>query len=78
MRIDSSLFDKRHKELVAMKSRRDAARVEATLARVKGAATSDANLIPPIIDAVDAYATLGEVCDVLRSVFGEYRPDASF
>jgi methylmalonyl-CoA mutase N-terminal domain/subunit len=34
--------------------------------------------MPAIIDAVDAYATLGEVCDVLRSVFGEYRPDATF
>jgi methylmalonyl-CoA mutase N-terminal domain/subunit len=78
MRVDSSLFDKRHKELAAMKSRRDAAKVEATLTRVKGAATSEANLMPAIIDAVDAYATLGEVCDVLRSVFGEYRPDASF
>jgi methylmalonyl-CoA mutase N-terminal domain/subunit len=78
MRIDSSLFDKRHRELASMKSQRDGARVAATLAQVKAVATSDANLMPAIIDAVDAYATLGEVCDVLRSVFGEYRPDASF
>ncbi len=77
-RIDSSLFDRRRKEIAAMKGRRDAARVVATLARVKAAAMSDANLMPAIIEAVDAYATLGEVCDVLRSVFGEYRPDASF
>jgi methylmalonyl-CoA mutase N-terminal domain/subunit len=61
-----------------MKSHRDAAKVEAALAQVKVAAVGDANLMPAIIDAVDAYATLGEVCDVLRAVFGEYRPDASF
>jgi methylmalonyl-CoA mutase N-terminal domain/subunit len=78
MHIDSALFEKRHKELAAMKSHRDAAKVEAALAQVKVAAGSDANLMPAIIDAVDAYATLGEVCDVLRSVFGEYRPDATF
>jgi methylmalonyl-CoA mutase N-terminal domain/subunit len=45
---------------------------------VKASAVGDVNLMPAIIDAVDAYATLGEVCDVLRAVFGEYRPDASF
>jgi len=78
MHIDSSLFDKRHRELASMKSQRDEDRVAATLAQVKAVATIDANLMPAIIDAVDAYATLGEVCDVLRSVFGEYRPDASF
>ncbi len=78
MRIDSALYEKRHKELAAMKGRRDATKVEAALAQVKAVAGSDANLMPAIIDAVDAYATLGEVCDVLRSVFGEYQPDASF
>jgi methylmalonyl-CoA mutase N-terminal domain/subunit len=78
MHIDSALYEKRHKELGAMKSRRDTAKVEAALAQVKVVAGSDANLMPAIIDAVDAYATLGEVCDVLRSVFGEYRPDATF
>lgn len=78
MHIDSALYEKRHKELDAMKDRRDAAKVKAALDQVKAVAGSDANLMPAIIDAVDAYATLGEVCDVLRSVFGEYRPDASF
>ncbi len=61
-----------------MKGRRDAAKLEAALAQVKVVAGGTGNLMPAIIDAVDAYATLGEVCDVLRSVFGEYRPDATF
>ena len=34
--------------------------------------------MPPILEAVRAYATLGEVCDVLRGVFGEYRPSVMF
>jgi methylmalonyl-CoA mutase N-terminal domain/subunit len=37
------------------------------------AAQGTGNLMPPILDAVRAYATLGEICDVLRGVFGEYR-----
>ncbi len=78
MRIDSGLFEKRRRELAGLRSRRDNARVAAALADIQTAATNGTNLMPPIIEAVDTYATLGEVCDTLRSVFGEYRPDASF
>jgi len=41
-------------------------------------AKGDANLMPPILEAVRAYATLGEICDVMRGVFGEYRPSVMF
>ncbi|HEY9093904.1 MAG TPA: methylmalonyl-CoA mutase family protein, partial [Candidatus Cryosericum sp.] len=78
MHIDSALYEKRRAELAAMKAGRDSARVQAALARLKETAEGTANLMPAIIEAVDAYATLGEVCDVLRSVFGEYESDASF
>lgn len=78
MRIDSGLFEKRRRELTDLKSKRDNARVAAALTGIGTAATDGTNLMPPIIEAVDTYATLGEVCDTLRSVFGEYRPDASF
>ena len=37
-------------------------------------AAGDANLVRPLIEAVKAYATVGEICSVLRQVFGEYRP----
>ncbi len=78
MHIDSALYEKRRGELAAMKAGRDGAKVQAALARLKQTAEGNANLMPGVIEAVDAYATLGEVCDVLRSVFGEYESDASF
>jgi len=47
--------------------------VAAALAALKSAAAGPDNLLPPILDAVRAYASLGEIAGVLRSVFGEYR-----
>jgi methylmalonyl-CoA mutase N-terminal domain/subunit len=56
---------------------RDAAAVEAALAGLRDAASrpgsSETNLMPHFIRAAEAYATLGEMCGVLRGVFGEYR-----
>jgi len=52
---------------------RDAAAVQAALQRLREAATGHDNLMPLIIDAVHAYASVGEICGVLRDVFGEYR-----
>jgi methylmalonyl-CoA mutase N-terminal domain/subunit len=60
--------------LRAFRRARDPAKVRAILRRVAAVASSDANLVPPILDAVKARATLGEVSDALREVFGEYRP----
>jgi methylmalonyl-CoA mutase N-terminal domain/subunit len=57
-----------------LRARRDQPAVDAALAAVRDAATGDANLLPPMKDALRACATLGEVSDVLREVFGEYRP----
>ncbi|MGZ4109853.1 MAG: methylmalonyl-CoA mutase family protein, partial [Actinomycetota bacterium] len=48
--------------------------VDAALARVGEAARGSDNLLPPMKDALRARATLGEVSDALRTVFGEYRP----
>jgi len=52
---------------------RDNALVEQRLAELRAAATGAANMMPAILDCVRAYATLGEMCDVLREVFGVYR-----
>ncbi|WP_458207166.1 acyl-CoA mutase large subunit family protein [Haladaptatus sp. NG-SE-30] len=57
-----------------VRAERDEERVEETLAALREAAEGDDNLMPCIVDAVKAYATVGEVCDVLRDVFGEYHP----
>ena len=47
--------------------------VSAALQRLRGAAQGDDNLMPYLLEAVQCYATLGEICGVLRDVFGEYR-----
>ncbi len=73
LRVDPIVGEQQAKKLKDLKSRRDNARVEAALAAVKAAAGGEGNLMPPILEAVRAYATLGEICDVLRSVFGEYQ-----
>jgi methylmalonyl-CoA mutase N-terminal domain/subunit len=63
--------------LNAVKDDRDDEAVEATLDALREAAEGDDNLMPYIVDAVKAYATVGEICGVLRDVFGEYQPGAA-
>jgi len=61
--------------LRAVRADRDAARVAGVLARIHAAASDpSAPLMPLFVEAVEAYATLGEVCNALRDVFGEYQP----
>lgn len=55
-----------------MKKERNNEEVERVLKLLKEKAETDENLMPYILDAVKAYATLGEICDVLREVFSEY------
>jgi methylmalonyl-CoA mutase N-terminal domain/subunit len=73
LRVDPAVRDLQVEKLEKLKSRRDGERVEKGLASLKKAAETDAGLMPMILDAVRAYATLGEICDVLRDVFGEYQ-----
>jgi methylmalonyl-CoA mutase N-terminal domain/subunit len=65
-------------ELQARKAGRDAAAVERALADLKAATAGEANLVPLILDAARAEATLGEICGAMRDVFGEYREPAQF
>jgi methylmalonyl-CoA mutase N-terminal domain/subunit len=60
--------------LKRLRAERDAKRVETSLRAVRRAAEGTENLLPPMREALRAYATIGEVCGVLRDVFGEYRP----
>jgi methylmalonyl-CoA mutase N-terminal domain/subunit len=60
--------------LARLRTERDAKKVEACLQDVRLAAEGTQNLLPPMREALRAYATIGEVCGVLRDVFGEYRP----
>jgi len=60
--------------LKRLRAERDSASAESRLAEVRRAAEGSHNLLPPMRAALQAYATIGEVCGVLRDVFGEYRP----
>ena len=60
--------------LSELRRSRDHSRVSHSLAEVREAARGNGNLLPPIREALRAYATIGEVCGTLREVFGEYRP----
>ena len=55
---------------------RDPQKVAECLERVEAAARGTDNLVPPILEAVKAHATHGELCNVLRNVFGTYHPDS--
>jgi methylmalonyl-CoA mutase N-terminal domain/subunit len=71
-RIDPAIEREQVERTRAFRERRDADRVGATLADVRRAAEGTANLMPPFVEAVDAGATLGEICNVLREVFGTH------
>ncbi|MFB6303162.1 MAG: methylmalonyl-CoA mutase [Haloferacaceae archaeon] len=62
--------------LAEVRTDRDDEAVDAALAALRDAARGDTNLLPPLVDAVEAYATVGEICDALREEFGEHRPGA--
>ncbi|HLT57871.1 MAG TPA: methylmalonyl-CoA mutase family protein [Limnochordales bacterium] len=72
LKIGPEIEAKQRERLARVRRERDAGRVRAALARVREAAASTENLVPPILEAVRAYATLGEIVDELRAVFGEY------
>ncbi|HEU4429824.1 MAG TPA: methylmalonyl-CoA mutase family protein [Myxococcota bacterium] len=74
-RLDEETERRQIERLAAVKAKRDAGKVAETLDRVRDAAQSGDNLVPPILEAVKVYATQGEICDVLRDVFGTYTPD---
>ena len=64
--------------LKALKARRNQGAVKAALGKVEAAARGSDNLMPPVLEAVKAWATLGEVSDVFRKVWGEYREGGAF
>lgn len=66
------------KRLAQIKNRRDDNIVEACLAKVKAAAEAGDNVMPSVMDAVEAYATVGEVCGVFKEVFGTYQEPVVF
>jgi len=74
--IDESVAARQREKLAKLRRERDNAWAKGALEALASAAASDQNLMPVILDCVRAYATLGEMCDVLRRVFGTYEEPA--
>lgn len=73
LRIKEEVEIAQRKALAEMKTKRDSAKIQEALKALEAAARGTDNLMPPILQAVKTYATLGEIADVLRGVFGVHR-----
>jgi methylmalonyl-CoA mutase N-terminal domain/subunit len=73
LRVDPEVENAQVQGLKELREKRDNEKVEEALTNLSGCARNTSNLMPEILAAVKTYATLGEICQVLREVFGEYR-----
>jgi methylmalonyl-CoA mutase, N-terminal domain len=73
LRIDEEIERSQVARLKALRAKRDSARVQSVLAELQRRASTNENLLPAILAAVEAYATVGEISDALRRLFGEYQ-----
>jgi methylmalonyl-CoA mutase N-terminal domain/subunit len=78
LRISPEVEQQQVAELAARRAARDQARVDRALAAMSAAARTDANLVPPMLEAARAEATLGEICGALRAEWGSYSEPAAF
>lgn len=72
LKIDPMLEAQQVERLRALRVRRDATRVNQALARLQAAAQREDNIVPPLLESVEAYATIGEISDIFRKIWGEY------
>ncbi len=72
LQIDQAVEDEQVKFVQKVRAERDNEAVKSALAELQACARSDGNTMYPILDAVRAYATVGEICDAMREVWGEY------
>ncbi len=78
LKIDEKVHQEQVDRIAQVKRERSQAAVDAALAKVEAACRGSDNLMPPVLEAVKAYATLGEVSDVFRKVWGQYREGGLF
>ncbi|HEY1909002.1 MAG TPA: methylmalonyl-CoA mutase family protein [Myxococcaceae bacterium] len=78
LKIDDRVAEDQEALLKKVKAERNATAVKAALAKVEAACRGTDNLMPPVLEAVKAYATLGEISDVFRKVWGQYREGGIF
>jgi len=74
LKVDPAVRKRQIERLKALRERRDSEKVQTLLTRLREMAQGEDSLLPIILECVEAYATLGEICGVLREVFGEYKP----
>lgn len=74
LKVNPAIEDKQRQRLARIRSERDNGAARAALANVEATARGEGNLMPAIVDAVRKWATLGEIADAMRAVFGEYQP----
>jgi len=77
LKVDPAVGELQRARITELKASRDEAQVQACLHAVRSACEGSDNVMPPILNAVRAYATLGEICGVMREVFGEYQQSVS-
>ncbi len=73
LRVNDEVRDRQVAKLQALRQRRDNSAVQSNLAALKETAIRGDNVMPVMVDCVESYATLGEICDVLRDVYGEQK-----
>ena len=78
LRLDPEVANKQRERLANLRRDRDNVKVKAALSNLEGIAKGTDNTVPAFMECVAAYATIGEICDVLRGVFGEQREFGSF
>jgi methylmalonyl-CoA mutase N-terminal domain/subunit len=78
LRIGGEAADKQQRRLAELKSRRDQSEVDTALERLASAARLEENLMPPLLDAVRAYATLGEIRKALEKIYGRFKEPVAF
>ena len=78
LKIDESAGEAQHRRLATLRQTRDSEEVERSLSVLSAVAKADDNLMPPMLDAVRAYATLGEIRAVLETVYGRFKEPVAF
>ena len=78
LKISDEVESSQRERLAAIKGKRDGEKVDACLAAIRQSAQDGTNCFPAVLDAVKAYASLQEVCDVFRGVWGEYTEPSIF
>ncbi len=78
LQIGDEIAERQQKRLEEVKQERSSEKVQNALEKIRIAAKGDENVFPAILEAVKAYASIGEICDVFREVFGEWKGDLLF